>query len=68
MSLVANEVEHSEAVAIGDNGFPIDQKRAGGQGRDCRNNDRKAIGEVIAVGDQPDTGAIARPKSGPLFV
>jgi hypothetical protein len=60
MSLVANEIEHGETVAVGNDCFAVDQKRAGGQRRDCRNNDRKAISEVVAVSrDQPDTGLIA---------
>jgi phage terminase large subunit len=42
MSLVANEVEHGETVAVGDNRLSIDQKRAGGQRRDRRNNDDAA--------------------------
>jgi len=46
---MANEVEYGEAVAISDNRFPGDQERLGWQGRDCRNNDREATREVIAV-------------------
>jgi hypothetical protein len=48
-TLMANEVEYGEAVAISDNRFPVDQERLGWQGRDCRNNDREATREVIAV-------------------
>ena len=59
ISLVANEVEHGETVAVRDDCFAVDQERPRWQCRDCRNNDWKATGEVIAVAsDEPDTGAI----------
>src|SRR6516225_62785 len=60
MSLVADQVKHSEAIAISDNRFAVDQKRAGGQCRNGSDNERKARCEIITVPrDEPDTRTIS---------
>jgi hypothetical protein len=58
MSLVANEVEHGETVAVGDNRLSIDQKRAGGQRRDRRNNDDAATPAQKAGSSRVTVGTV----------
>ena len=56
MSPVADQVKHGEPIAISDNRFAVDQKRASGQCRYGGDNEWKARAEIVAVaGDEADS-------------
>ena len=60
VAMPPDQIEDGEAVVVAGDRLTVDQAGAPRQGRDSRDDQRKALGEVVAVaGDKPDTGSVA---------
>src|SRR5262249_1994777 len=57
---VAQQIEYREAITVHDDRLSIDEAGADGQGRNRLGNQRKTIGEVVAVArEQPHASFVA---------
>ena len=56
----ADQVEYRKSVLVGDYRLTVDQARARRQTCDCRGDQGKAIGKIVAIaGEKSDAGAVS---------